>query len=132
MSFKDDKYYQTKPIITKQYHREKDIFAREKDLLMGIMPVRCFFAYSDLSQATVVCAQNKFQSVFFEVFSKLISAFSALIHLDSESSKVPIPYWDFACVLCNSDISANSSPLIVIGKIPKYISLSLAQHQYFP
>ncbi len=53
------------------------------------MPVCCFFACFDSSQAPVVCAQNKFQSVFFKVFSKLISAFSAFVHFDSESSKVP-------------------------------------------
>jgi hypothetical protein len=69
--------------------------------LIGLMPIRCFFAHSDLSQATVVCAQDKFQSVFFEVFSKLISTFSAFVHLDPESSKVPflIGYLHVCCTI---------------------------------
>jgi hypothetical protein len=36
-----------------------------------------------------VCAQHKLQRVFLEIFSKLVSAFGAFVHFDSESAKVP-------------------------------------------
>jgi hypothetical protein len=86
--------------------------------LVGLLSVRCFFAHSDLSQATVVCAQNKFQSVFFEVFSKLISTFSAFVHLDSESSKVPffIGYLHVCCAV--RTFRQNFPPSRAIGRIP--------------
>jgi hypothetical protein len=82
------------------------------------VPVRCFFCHSDLSQATVVCAQNKLQRVFLEVFSKLISTFSALIHLDPESSKVPFLIGSLHVRCAIRTFRQNSAPLRVIGKIP--------------
>jgi hypothetical protein len=36
-----------------------------------------------------MCAQHKLQRAFLEIFSKLISTFSALVHLDPESPKGP-------------------------------------------
>jgi hypothetical protein len=56
---------------------------------MGLKPVRRFFPPSNPSQTTVVSAQNKSQHASHEIFSKLISTFSALEHLDYESPKVP-------------------------------------------
>jgi hypothetical protein len=70
-----------------------------EESLMCPMPVRCFFAHSYLSQTTVVCAQHKLQGAFLEIFSKLVSAFSAFVHLDSESSKVPF-FIGPLCVRC--------------------------------
>ena len=100
--------------------RASQYCAREESWI-GLMPVRCFFAYSDLSQAAIVCAQNKFQSVLFEVFSKLISAFSAFIHLDPESSKVPffIRFLHVCCAIWT--FRQNSPPFRAINEILVYI-----------
>jgi len=35
-----------------------------EELLTGFAPVHCFFANSDLSQTTIVRAQNKLQRIF--------------------------------------------------------------------
>ena len=101
----------------KATRKNEPIFTRD-ELLIGLMSVRCFFAHSDLSQATVVCAQNEFQSVFFEVFSKLIPAFGAFIHLDSESSKVPFFIGSLHVCCAIRTFRQNFPPFRVIGRIP--------------
>jgi hypothetical protein len=53
-------------------------------------PVRRFFPHSNLSQTTIVSAQNKSQRASHEIFSKLVSTLRALIHLDCKSPKVPL------------------------------------------
>lgn len=68
--------------------KEKSVCEREGSLI-GFMPICRFFAHFNLSQTTVVRAQNKSQRASHEIFSKLISTLSALIHLDCESPKVP-------------------------------------------
>jgi hypothetical protein len=68
--------------------KEKGVCEREVSLI-GFEPVRRFFPHSNLSQTAVVRAQDKAQRAFHEIFSKLVSTFSALVHLDCESPKVP-------------------------------------------
>jgi hypothetical protein len=81
------------------------------------MSVRCFFCRSDLSQTTVVRAQHKSQRIFFEIFSKLVSAFSAFVHLDSESPKVPFFIGTLRVRCTIRTFRHNFPPSRVIGKI---------------
>jgi hypothetical protein len=68
-------------MLEKVGFKEKSECEREGSLI-GFMPVCRFFTYSDLSQTTVVSAQDKSQRASHEIFSKLVSTLSALIHLD--------------------------------------------------
>jgi len=88
--------------------------------LVGLMPVRRFFPHSDLSQTTVVRTQNKSQRASHEIFSKLISTFSALIHLDCESPKVPCfcGFWRVCFAIWT--LWHNFPLFKVIGKITIY------------
>jgi hypothetical protein len=87
---------------------------------MGLMPVHGFFCRSNLSQTTVVCAQHKLHRVFLEVFSKLVSTFSAFVHLDSESPKGPF-FIGSLCVRCAIRTFWHEFPTSsVIGKIAIY------------
>ena len=88
---------------------------------MGLMSVRCFFCHSYLSQTTVVRAQHKLQRAFLEIFSKLISTFSAFVHLDFESAKVPF-FIGHLCVRCAiRTFWHNFPPSLVIGTITTYV-----------
>ncbi len=86
----------------------------------GFMPVCRFFAHSNLSQTTVVCAQNKSQRASHEIFSELVSAFSALIHLDCESPKGPCfcGPWYVSCTI--RAFWHDLPPFKIIGEITIY------------
>jgi len=92
----------------------------KEESLIGIVSVHRFFPYSDFSQATVVRAQNKSQRASHVIFSKLISTFSALVHLDCESPKVPCfcGSWRVRCVI--RTLWHNFPLLEVIRKIAIY------------
>ena len=81
------------------------------------MSVRCFFPHSNLSQTTVVSAQDKSQRASHEIFSKLISTLSALVHLDCESPKIPFfgGSWYVCCAI--RAFRHNPSPFKVKGRI---------------
>jgi hypothetical protein len=87
---------------------------------MELVPVRGFFCRSNLSQTTVVCAQHKLQRAFLEIFSKLISTFSALVHLDPEPAKGPF-FIRPVLVRCTIRTSwHNFLPSRIIGTITIY------------
>jgi len=97
------------------------VSAREKSLsLIGLMPVRCFFAHSYLSQTTVVRAQHKLQRAFLEIFSKLISTFSAFVHFDFESPKLPFFIGPLRVRYAIRTFWHNFPPSRVIGTITIY------------
>ena len=93
---------------------------RERRSLIGLMPVRRFFSRSDFSQTTVVSTQNKSQRASHEIFSKLISTLSALIHLDCESPKVPCfcGSWYVRCAI--RTLWHSFPPFKVVDKITIY------------
>jgi len=88
--------------------------------LIGLMPIRRFFPHSDLSQTTVVRAQHKLQGASLEMFSELISTFSAFVHSYFESAKVPF-FCGSGRVRCAIRTFWHSFPLFeVIGEITIY------------
>jgi hypothetical protein len=87
---------------------------------MGLEPVRRFFPHSNLSQTTVVSAQDKSQRASHEIFSKLISTLSALIHLDSEPPKVPFFCGSWRVRFAVRTFWHNLPPFKVRGKITIY------------
>jgi len=87
---------------------------------MGLMPVLGFFCRSNLSQTTVVCAQHKLQRAFLEILSKLISTFSALIHLDPEPAKSPFFIGPLRVRCAIRTFWHNFLPSRVIGTITIY------------
>jgi len=95
--------------------------AHEREVsVIGLKPVRRFFPHSNLSQTTIVRAQDKSQRAFHEIFSKLVSTFSALVHLDCESPEVPCfcGSWRVRCAIRR--FWHNLPPFKVIGKITIY------------
>jgi len=88
--------------------------------VIGFEPVFRFFPHSDLSQTTVVCAQDKSQRASHEIFSKLVSTFSTLVHLDCELPKVPCfcGSWYVCCAI--RTFWHDLPPFKVIDKITIY------------
>ena len=88
--------------------------------MIGLRPVRRFFPHFDLSKSTVVSAQNKSQRASHEIFSKLISAFSAFVHFDFESPKVPFFIGSLCVRFAVRTFWHNLPPFKVMGKITIY------------
>ena len=67
-----------------------------------------------------MCAQDKSQRASHEIFSKLISTFSAFIHLDCESPKVPLFCGSWHVRFTIRTLWHKLPPFKVIGKITIY------------
>ena len=67
-----------------------------------------------------MCAQDKSQRVSHEIFSKLVSTFSALVHLDCELPKVPCFCGSRRVCCAIRTFWHNLPPFKVMGKITIY------------
>jgi hypothetical protein len=89
--------------------------------MRALRPVRRFFPHFNLSQSTIVSAQNKSQRASHEIFSKLISSFSAFVPLDSESSIIQFFYGPLRVRFAIRTFWHNFPPFRVLCKITIYI-----------